>query len=331
MTDRDGETPSLRELAEDRDFLVGAASGGGNLTSDTDHAETLRREFNLVNTQHALKWGPLTERWGDGEPGTYDFGNADAIASFARRYDVAVRGHALVFQRADPEWLRPWERTPARLRELLRTHIHTVVGRYRDDVFAWDVVNEAIDDDGGWRDTHWYDALGPEYVDLAFEWADEVAPGAKLFYNDYGIAGDTAKTDAVYEFVADLLDRGVPIDGVGFQLHALGARGRPDPEDVGRSARRFRELGLDVHVTEMDVAFDADDPPADPLEAQADYYRGVVEACLDAGVEALVVWGVSDRYSWVRNRDHLTDDPLLFDEEYRPKPAYEAVREALRD
>jgi len=319
---------TLRELADKNDLTLGAsitADAFRKYPDDPAVAQTLTREFNAVTTGNALKMGPLRpERY------TYDFEDADAIVNLGVANDLLVRGHALVWHNQTPGWFYPWEYTDDQLRTFLRDHIHTVAGRYRGKVDVWDVVNEAVADDGTMRETAWYDAMGEEYIDLAFEWANEVAPDADLFYNDYGIDEINEKGDGVYALLERLLDRGVPIDGVGLQMHAFRAQDYVEPEALGENIRRFKDLGLDVHVTEMDVAYDRENVPEDHLEHQAQYYRDILEACLDNGCDTLVTWGVHDTASWLRNYDQtITDDPLLFDEDFDPKPAYFAIKDLL--
>ncbi|MFC4990291.1 endo-1,4-beta-xylanase [Saliphagus infecundisoli] len=317
----------LREIADERDVRIGAALAPGSLRSDPSYWKRAKDEFNAITPENALKMGPLRP-----SPKTYDFTDADAIVNFGAAHDKYVRGHTLVWHNQKPDWFEAWEHTDDQIRTFLRDHIHTVAGRYRAKIDAWDVVNEAIADDGSLRETVWSEALGEEYLDLAFEWASE-ATDADLYYNDYGADAINEKSDAIYDLLEGMLDRGIPVDGVGLQLHALGDH--PDPESIGENIERFRELGLDVQITEMDVAFHRGEVPDDPLEVQADYYRDVFEACLDAGCETIVTWGVADASTWLRGfadfPERYTGDPLLFDERYDPKPAYDAVRAVLED
>ena len=319
---------SLRAVADERGFDVGAAVDPDSLRNDVSYRDTLAREFNALTPENALKMGPLRP-----SRGTYDFTDADAVVNFGRTHDMTVRGHTLVWHNQTPTWFQSWDYTDDQLRDFLRDHVHTVAGRYRSKIDAWDVVNEAVADDGTMRETIWYDAMGEEYLDRAFEWANEVAPDTDLYYNDYGADAVNEKSDAIYELMERLLDRGVPVDGVGLQLHALGSR--PDPDSVAENVRRFRDLGLDVQITEMDVSFPADEVPDDPLEAQAEYYGDVVRACLDAGCETLVTWGVNDANTWVHGfkdfGSRYSGDPLLFDRRNDPKPAYRAVKDGLAE
>ncbi len=322
---------TVRELAEEQGVTIGA--GGLSARSfrtypdDPDLGQTVAREFTAVTPGNALKMGPLRP-----DRKTYDFEDADVIVNFGVANDLTVRGHTLVWHKQTPGWFYPWEYTDDQIVDFLRDHIHTVAGRYRDKVDAWDVVNEAVADDGTMRDSVWYDAMGEEFLDRAFQWANEVAPDADLYYNDYEIDAINGKSDAVYELVQRLLDRGVPIDGVGLQMHAYPANhhSRPDPASVGENIRRFTDLGLDVQVTEMDVAYGRNEQFDDRLEHQGQYYRDILEACLENGCDTLVTWGVHDGNTWLRSRyPEVTDDPLLFDESLNPKPAYFAVRDLL--
>ncbi|SFL44123.1 endo-1,4-beta-xylanase [Halogranum rubrum] len=317
---------SLRQTADERGFNFGVAVDPDALRNDVSYRARVRDEFNTLTPENALKMGPLRP-----SPETYDFGDADAIVNFARANDMDVRGHTLVWHNQTPTWFQPWDYTDDQLERFLREHIQTVVGRYRRTVDVWDVVNEAVADDGTMRETVWYDAMGETYLDRAFEWAHEVDPEADLYYNDYGADAINEKSDAVYDLLERLLDRGVPIDGVGLQLHALGEW--PDCESIAENIRRFQALGLDVQITEMDVAFPAGEAPEDALQRQAAFYRDVVEVCLDTGVDTLVTWGVGDANSWIRVfrdfSERYTGDPLLFDDRNRPKPAYDAVIDAL--
>jgi endo-1,4-beta-xylanase len=211
---------------------------------------------------------------------------------------------------------------------VLRGHITTVVGRYRGRIAAWDVVNEAIEEDGTLRDTFWLRIIGPEYIDMAFQWAHEADPDALLFYNDYASEGLGRKSDAVYALVQDMLERDVPIHGVGLQSH-LVLTSPPVFKDVLANIKRLSDLGLLVHVTEMDVRMRGE-PTEARLERQARVYSAFLEACLEAeNCTAFVLWGFTDRHSWIPGERPGWGSALIFDESYQPKPAYEAMREAL--
>ncbi len=315
----------LRVLAEAQGIAVGAAVSVTPLRHDSRYAETLAREFNLITPETEMKMGPLRP-----SRDSYDFDDADAIVAFAETNGMQVRGHALVWHNQQPGWLEQGNFSREELMEILRDHIYTVVGRYQGRVAAWDVVNEAIADDGSMRDNLWLRGIGPEYIDLAFQWAREADPNALLFYNDYDAEGLGAKSDAVYQLVAGLVGRGVPIDGVGMQMHvSIGEPPRVD--DVRANMERLAALGLQVQITEMDVQIqDGSGSEPERFAAQAQVYGDIARLCLQVDAcTAFVLWGFTDQYTWIPGYTGNPDAPLPFDAQYRPKPAYEALQRAL--
>ncbi|MDY6778397.1 MAG: endo-1,4-beta-xylanase, partial [Candidatus Nanohaloarchaea archaeon] len=165
-----------------------------------------------------------------------------------------------------------------------------------DRITAWDVVNEAVNDDGELRESVWLDGMGERYIEQAFRYTAS-ATDAQLFYNDYGLPYNEEKRERVHDLLATLLDRGVPIDGIGLQLHCVGVH--PGPEQVRETIERFQELGLTVRVSELDVAYEKDQAPDELEAAQAQYYRDIVQTCLDTGVSTISWWGVLDNRSWI--------------------------------
>lgn len=263
-------------------------------------------------------------------PDRYDFRDTDRLVAFAEQYDVAVHGHSLVWHRQLPDWLEEREWTRDELLPLLRDHVRTVVGRYRGRVASWDVVNEPLAEDGsGLRDNVWLRVIGPEYIELALAWAHEADPDARLYLNEYGAELPGVKADSYHALAAGLLERGAPLDVVGFEAHLL-QHAVPDDLDVqfGRTLRRFAELGLATDVSELDVV-QSSVPGGRGRFHQADVYRAVASACRDADrCGRLTTWGFSDRHSWLRGTGR-TPAPLPLDCAYQPKPAHDAVREVL--
>lgn len=314
---------SLRTAAAARNLQIGAAVAAGPLQDDRLYAETLGREFGLVTPENVAKFGPVHP-----EQDRYHFGPLDAIVEFAGRHQMQARGHTLVWHSQLADWVTAAERSPEGWRGLLSDHVAAVVGRYRSRIAAWDVVNEALNDDGSLRDTPWLRALGPEYLDLAFCLAHQADPEARLFYNDYGAEGMGTKSDAVVTLARDFLDRDLPLHGVGLQMH-VGVGHCPPPEQVAANMARLAELGLEVQITELDVRVEAPFRDED-LRRQTDIYRDLLQVCLEApNCTALVLWGFSDRHSWVPSFFKGWGKALIFDEEYRPKPAYEALLKTL--
>jgi endo-1,4-beta-xylanase len=317
---------SLRDLAERAGVGFGTCASIEDFEVDW-YGDLLAREFTRLSVENDLMWSRARP-----DPEAFDFEDADTIVDFADRHGLSTSAHSLVWHQQNPDWLTEtdWERDE--LADQLRTHVHRVTDRYDGRIDTWDVVNEAVADDGTLRENLWLEHLGEEYVADAFRWAAE-RTDATLLYNDYALPYNEGKRERVYRLLRDLLDRGVPVDGVGLQLHCVWAH--PTPAAIRETVERFRDLGLDVRVTELDVAFDADDPPADLDAAHADYYRQTVEACLDAGVDHVTLWGATDRNSWITKwRDlpeQFTQRPMLFDEDGREKESYDAVVSVLRE
>ena len=213
---------------------------------------------------------------------------------------------------------------------ILRQHIYMVVDRYRGQLVAWDVVNEAIADNASLRDTIWLKGIGSEYIEMAFRWAHEADPQVRLFYNDYGGEDLGKKSDAIYALVKDLRQRDVPIHGIGLQMH-ISINNPPKPEAVAANIKRLGELGLEVQITEMDVRIHGGTgTKEEKLAAQANLYRDMLKVCLNApNCKAFVTWGFTDKHSWIPSHFGHPDSPLIFDELFRPKPTYGALMEGL--
>jgi endo-1,4-beta-xylanase len=319
-------TDSLRALAASRGFWIGSGDiHVGPLSADAQYRDVLAREFNILTPGVAMKF---TQVQPDIDRFTFD--TADAIVAFARAHDMRVRGHTLVWHEALPRWLTAGQFDRDRLAAILKDHILTEVGHFRGRVSAWDVVNEGLDGDGTLRDTIWLHALGPDYIDQAFRWARQADPDVPLFYNDFGAEGMGLKSDGLYRLVQGMVQRGVPIRGVGMQMH-VSLNDGPRPADVAANMRRLAALGLEIHITEMDVRIqDTPGPLAERLAAQARYYHDILRACLAVPrCTALLTWGISDRDSWILGFFGHPDAPLLFDTAFVPKPAYQALARAL--
>ena len=322
--------PSLREAARECGLLIGASVRPAQL-SEAAYASTLAHEFNMLEPEDALKWEVVHP-----ERASFDFSQADQIVDFGTQHGMKVRGHTLVWHRQNPNWLTDGRFTSGDLAEILESHIKTVVGHYRGRIFAWDVVNEAFDELhlGELRSTIWRDepGIGPAYIERCFRWAHKADPQALLFYNEAEAETVNPKSDAIYAMVRDFRQRGVPIDGVGFQMHIANLHA--DVASISANIKRFTALGVQVHITEMDVALpvDADgNARAADLQRQAEIYRAVAQACLaHRGCTAIQTWGFTDKYSWIGSHSKKTQGAaLLLDRDYRAKPAYEGLRKAL--
>jgi endo-1,4-beta-xylanase len=312
----------LRELADRRGFYVGAAVNTAAFTSgETTYREMLQREFNVLVAENMMKFGELSPA-----PNEYNWTNSDMLVDFAEANGMKLRGHTLVWHQQLPRWLTSRAWTAREAEELLEQHIKTVVGRYQGRVWAWDVVNEAIADGGGYRtDSFWYRQMGSEYIAKAFRWAHEADPHAILYYNDYEAEALSPKSDAVYELARDLKRADTPLHGAGWQMH-LGEGWRMT-EQHRANAARLKELGLELSMTEMDVRLRTP-PSAAQLESQAESYREALELALETCV-ALVTWGFTDKYSWIPSFRPGFGAALPFGANYEPKPAFYAMQRVM--
>jgi endo-1,4-beta-xylanase len=319
--------------AADPDPLRGAGGTAGKLVgtavqssylNDARYAAVFARHFDYVTAEYEMKWDPIERA-----RGAEDFTGGDAIANFAAARGMRVKGHALVWHQAVPSWVNAL--SPDDLRVELERHIRSVAAHYRGRVVAWDVVNEAIADTTfGLRDSTFRLKLGDRYIADAFRIAHEADPQALLFYNDYGGEGMGGKSDAIYNLVSGLRAEGVPIDGVGLQMHVRAAA-PPSEANVAANMRRLAALGLRVNISEMDVRV-GDIGGATPanLETQKAVYKSLVGVCVaEPACDGVTFWGFTDAHSWIYNQ-YGADAPLLFDAQYAPKPAYTGVLDALR-
>jgi endo-1,4-beta-xylanase len=318
------EAQTLRDAADARGLRIGAAVNMSPFRNEAAYTQTLGREFNMLVAENAMKFDAMHPA-----QNTYNFTDADALVAYAEANNMTVRGHTLVWHSQIPGWLTGGNFTRDQVIAIMRDHIMTVVGRYRGRILAWDVVNEAVSDNNGQMrtDSFWHQRIGPEYIAMAFQFAREADPNAILYYNDYSAEGSGAKSDAVFNLVSGLVSQGVPIDGVGWQMHQI------NPFRIQQAhrtnAQRLGSLGLEVSITEMDVRISLP-TTAQELSEQALAYRDLVEFCLaQPNVKTLVTWGFTDKYSWIPGFFSGFGDALIFDMNYQPKPAYTSMLSAL--
>ncbi|MDE3181618.1 MAG: endo-1,4-beta-xylanase [Acidobacteriota bacterium] len=326
-----GAAQTLRQAAARIGLLAGTAVNAGALADDPDYSAALAREYSMAEPENQMKWRAI-------EPaeGKFNFGPGDALAAFAEAHHMKVRGHNLLWGIYNPEWLTNGHFSPEELRQIMKRHIQTEVSHYRGKVFAWDVVNEAIDKSGGVKHSIWYDqpgiglaGKGTAYIAQAFRWAHEADPHALLFYNDYGAEGLNAKSDAIYEMAKDFKRHGVPIDGVGLQMHLFNLD--RIPSGITANIERLGKLGIEVHITEMDVALPlpaigATTSPGE-LARQAEVYRKIAAICAShPACTAFQTWGFTDKYSWIPGYTKgKKGAALIFNAKFQPKPAYNAM------
>ena len=314
--------PPARPLPRRGPIPLGTAVSWNQFRSDSRLPDTFLRHFDQMTPENEMKMFALQPR-----QGRFEFRQADAMVDWARSHGKRVRGHTLVFGNQLPAWVANGGFTRDQLIAVMESHIKTVVGHFRGRVAEWDVVNEAVQGDGTLLPNLWLQVIGPGYIELAFRFAREADPGARLFYNDGGIdLPDHPHTQGVRRLLGDLRSRGVPVDGVGLQNHMSNRWHSPAPY-IDEAMRRFAEMGLDVAVTEMDVRTDTGGPHAAELEAQKQIFEASARACrFQPRCTSFSTWGVSDRYSWFG----AGPMPLLFDSDVNPKPAFAAVEDWVK-
>jgi len=310
----------------------GACVNIAPLQGEPDYRVALETYCQQVTPEYGLYWDYLRPNRSQ-----FNFDYGDGVLAFAEANGMLMRGHTLVWYAAMPEWTKQISSAAEAERELA-THIEGVVSRYRGKIRTWHVVNEPIEEPkgkvAGLRPSLWLHYLGGRYIDTAFRLAHQVDASAELILNEYDIecVGENfaARRQALSTLVRDLLDRGVPLHGVGLQGHIQG-KYQIDADGVSDFVSEMKSLGLSVHVTELDV-IDEDLPPPISMRdaivaARAHDFLTAVFAAARPAVVA--TWGITDRYTWMRmwfkRRDGLANRPLPFDRDYQPKPLWNVI------
>jgi endo-1,4-beta-xylanase len=348
------KVPQLKEVYKDS-FYIGVALNRAQIFGkDSSEAVLITDHFNSITPENILKWEKVHP-----EPDRYDFDSSDRMVTLAEQNDMFVAGHTLVWHSQTPRWVfqdsSGTETDREALLKRMKDHIFTVAGRYKGRIHGWDVVNEAIEDDGQLRKSPWLKIIGEEYLQKAFEYAHEADPAAELYYNDYSMY-KSGKVEGVVRLVKSLKAKGVRIDGIGLQGH--WGLDYPSLEELEASILAYAELGAKVVITELDIsalpnpyAFRGADIAQnfelkkklnpyteglpDSVQTElAERYAELFALFLKHRdkISRVTFWGVHDGKSWknnfpVRGR---TDYPLLFDRQLQPKPAFFAVIKAAQ-
>ena len=323
-------------------FSIGVAVNQRNV-SNPDQIALIKKEFNSITAENDMKPGEIHPK-----EGVWNWERADKIANFCRENGIKLRGHCLCWHSQFADWMFTDKKGKPVKKEVfyerLREHIHTVVNRYKDIVYAWDVVNEAMADDGrSWpgreqspyRQSRHFQLCGDEFIAKAFQFAREADPNALLFYNDYSCV-DVGKRERIYNMVKKMKDAGVPIDGIGMQGHYNIYF--PSEEQLEKAIVRFKELVNHIHITELDLRMnqemggqlqgfsrgEAKPIPAYMNTLQTDQYARLFKVFRKHKdvIDCVTFWNLGDRDSWLGVNNH----PLPFDENYRPKACYRAIR-----
>ncbi|HET8656443.1 MAG TPA: endo-1,4-beta-xylanase [Longimicrobiaceae bacterium] len=341
--------PALKDVFKD-DFLVGVALNEAQFSGEDPISDAVvKAQFNAISPENTLKWEVVHPR-----PGVYDFSGADKYVAFGERNHMFILGHNLIWHSQTPKWVfedasgKPVGRDTLLAR--MRDHIMTVVGRYKGRIDGWDVVNEALNEDGTLRQSPWLKIIGPDYIAKAFQFAHEADPSAQLYYNDYSLA-NTPKRQGAIRLIRQLQSQGIPVAAVGMQGHVK--MDWPSPALMDSAITDFAKLGIKVNISELDVDLlpratrsmgadvatraalaDSVNPyrsglPDSVQQALARRYAGLFQVFVNhaADMDRVTFWNVTDRESWLNNWPvpGRTAYPLLFDRNGKPKPAFFAV------
>ena len=292
-------------------------------TTEPQFTTVLTTHFDAVVAEYQMKWG-TTQAVRD----QFNFAPGDEIIAFASRHGMMVKGHTLVWHQSLPAWVTALGQ--AEVGTVLDAHIAAVAGHWKGKVYAWDVVNEAVTDDGaGYRNSIFFQHLGAAFIERSFRAARATDPSAELLYNDYGAEALTAKSNRVYALVRDLKNAGVPIDGVGLQFHVNGAA-PPPLADVATNLDRLIALGLTVNFSEIDIRVaDVPGTAAEKLAKQRTLYHDIIALCAARPkCHSAFTWGITDKHTWIDMQYGAGHMPLPFDVNYVAKPAVGGVIDA---
>jgi endo-1,4-beta-xylanase len=320
-------------------FPIGVAVNPRMLQNGPD-AELIKTQFNSITPENAMKMGPIHP-----QEDNYFWKDADLIVDFAQKNGLKTRGHTLCWHNQTPSWFFTDATGKQVSREVLldrlQKHITEVVSRYKGKIYAWDVVNEAVPDTGTaiYRQSKFYEIIGEDYIEKAFQYAHQADPDAQLFYNDYNTE-NAAKREKIYQLVKKLKDKGIPIHGVGLQGH--WSLYEPTAKELEESITKFASLGLKVQVTELDVSVypkeherrekrstDKSEFTSQMNDKQSAHYKMLFEVFRKHRntITGITFWNLSDKYSWLDNFPvpGRKDYPLLFDQNNNPKKAFSEV------
>ena len=345
---------TLKETFKDY-FLMGASLNRAQIfEKDLPGTKIVKEQFNTISPENILKWALVHP-----QPGRYDFEPADRYVAFGQKHGMFVVGHTLVWHNQTPRWVFEDKKgNPVSRDELLkrlREHINTVVGRYKGKIRGWDVVNEALNEDGSLRQTPWLKIIGEDYIAKAFEYAHEADPDAELYYNDYSLENEPKRRGAV-ALIKKLQAAKIPVKAVGLQGH--NNLTFPTVEQQNATLEEFAALGIKIAITELDVSVLPDpkgfsgaevtldyemkeklnpyknELPPEMQKRLADRYAELFAVYLKhhRNIDRITFWNVTDKESWLNNFPvrGRTNYPLLFGRQGEIKPAFDAVIESVR-
>ncbi|MDF4223031.1 endo-1,4-beta-xylanase [Maribacter sp. M208] len=350
ITAKKSETLSLKEAFKN-EFVIGAAVNDQLIfEEDSLGAKLAKEEFNTITPENSMKWMYM-----EPQQGVFEFETADRYIDFSTKNNIAFIGHNLVWHSQLAEWVKKIT-SKEELNASLKNHVQTIAARYTGKIHGWDVVNEALNEDGTLRNSLFLEKLGPDYLVNSFKWAEEADPKAELYYNDYNMTRKEKRAGAI-ELVKMLQKNGARVDGIGMQAHW----GLTDPtlEEIETSILAYADLGIQVMITEFDITvlpnpwdlegaevsqnFEGSEEmnpytkklPDSVSTLLAKRYKDIFSIFKKHSdkISRVTFWGINDGVSWLNNWpiENRTNYPLLFDREYNKKPAYYGVLEVATD
>ncbi|KAG6367031.1 hypothetical protein INS49_001213 [Diaporthe citri] len=317
---------NLNQLAQAAGKLYFGSATDNSELSDSAYVAILsnKNEFGQITPGNTQKW-----QYTEPTQNTYSYTQGDVVTNFAATNGQMLRCHTLIWHSQLPSWVSSGTWTNSTLAAAIQAHIASEVGHYKGKCYAWDVVNEALNDDGTYRTSVFYNTMGTSYLPVAFAAAAAADPAAKLYYNDYNIESSGAKSTAAVNLIKTIQAAGAKIDGVGLQGHFI-VGSTPSASALTSQLNTYVALGLEVAYTEVDVRFSSLPSTAAGLAQQATDYGSVVSACLAVGkCVGITVWDFDDKYSWIPSTFSGQGDACLYWSNLTTKPAYDNVKKLL--
>lgn len=310
-------------------YPIGVAIEPLELNSNPDYRLIAKEQYNSITPENIFKPSYLHP-----EKSVFYWSEADSLVSFCKGNNKRLHGHTLIWHEQLPDWIKTFDGNEQQWNELFKEHIQTIVTHFKDKVVAWDVVNEAFNEDGTLRNTIWLQKVGPSYIEKAFIYAAESDSNALLFYNDFNLEFNPTKLNAVISYFNALRNRGAKVDGIGVQMHI--SIQYPEVSQIATALKKTVSSNYKVHLSELDISVNPTgkgvDLNSDVFIRQANLLKSIVKLYNELPKEyqyGITFWGVSDANSWIRNFYNRIDYPLLFDENYLPKPAYCYLKQGL--
>lgn len=303
-------------------YPVGVAIEPLELNSNPDYRLIATEQYNSITPENIFKPSYLHP-----DKNLFYWDEADSLVSFCKNNNKRVHGHTLIWHQQLPSWIETFDGNEQEWNDLFKNHIQTIVAHFKNKVIAWDVVNEAFNEDGTLRNTIWLQKIGPSYIEKAFIYADEADNNTLLFYNDFNLEFNPTKLNAVTSYFNALRNRGVRVDGIGLQMHI--SIQYPEVSQIASALKKAASHYYKIHLSELDISVNPTgkgvDLNSDVFIQQANLLQSIVKLYNELPEEyqyGITFWGVSDANSWIRSFYNRIDYPLLFNENYLPKPAY---------